>query len=210
MVNLAKALLVAMQEIGYLQKDKQVGEGKSAYKALSDNKATQGIREALIKAGIVALPTRIVLTDKCAVTNWQEQNQYGNASTKTHVFTEVLMTYTLIHAESGESAEIQAIGHGIDNGDKSAGKAMTYAKKNALLNALLISSGLDPDDTHSDDLPMPPTKQATPAERARQYINTNAQGEHRQAWLDMLEGCRSDNEVINLAKELASVLAQPV
>lgn len=156
MKELAKALLVAMQEIGYLQKDKQVGEGKSAYKALSDNKATQAIRAALIKGGIVALPTDILLTDKCQVLNWQETNQYGNASTKTYVFTEVLMTFTLIHAESGESISVKSLGHGIDSGDKSAGKAMTYAKKNALLNALLVSSGLDADDTHSDDLPTPP------------------------------------------------------
>jgi len=157
MVNLAKAILVAMNEIGYLQKDKQVGEGSNAYKGLSDQKATQGIRDALMKAGIVALNTKCRPTKNCKVQYFETINKYNKPVLQINVFTEVKMTYTLIHAESGESMTVQALGHGTDNGDKAAGKAMTFARKNSLLNALLISSGNDPEEVHSDDLPTPPT-----------------------------------------------------
>ena len=40
--------------------------------------------------------------------------------------------YLLLH-ESGESLELAGYGHGIDSQDKGAGKATTYAMKNALL-----------------------------------------------------------------------------
>ena len=113
MSKIAKAILVAMGEIGYLQKDKTVGSGGSAYKGLSDNKATQAIRDALIKAGIVAIPTRVRPTPSCKTTHYEGIDSYGKHAMKLAVFTEVLVTYTLIHAESGESVTVQAIGHGV-------------------------------------------------------------------------------------------------
>ena len=169
MKNLATALLKVMGEIAHLQSDKQVGVGNSAYKGLSDQKATGTIRKALIKYGVIALQSQI--EEETTTENWLEQSEYNGKITqkaKIQVFTRVKCTITLVHAESGESATIQAIGHGIDNGDKAAGKAMTYAKKNALLNSLLISTGLDADDVHSDDLPVrqesaPPTLPAPPS-----------------------------------------------
>ena len=88
------------------------------------------------------------------------------------------------------------------------GGATTYLRRYSI--AAVFGIAQEDDDGNSASKPEQPKKQETPAERARNYINANAQGEHRQAWLDMLEGCGSDNEVINLAKELASVLAQPV
>ena len=168
MKEIAKALLVAMNEIGYLQKDKHVGTATNGYKGLTDQKATQACRSALMNAGIVAIPVDV--QEETKLDTWLGTSNSGYETMKVHVFTKVKMTYMLIHAESGESVTVQAIGHGIDSGDKGAGKAMTYAKKNALLNSLLISTGLDADDTHSDDLPTPPppAKQTKPADPDRE------------------------------------------
>ena len=159
MKGLATALLGAMGEISYLQKDKAVGTGRNSYKALSDESATKGIRNALMKHNIVVLQSSI--DEQTEAERWQEESNYNGTvsyKAKIHVFTRVKTTFTIIHAPSGESMQVQAIGHGIDSGDKAAGKAMTYAKKNALLNCLLISTGLDADNTHSDDLPQPPAQ----------------------------------------------------
>ena len=74
-------------------------------------------------------------------------------------FTKVRLTLKVLHVDSEESIEIIGIGHGIDSGDKGAGKATTYAKKYALLNALLIPTGEDTDKTHSAEYeasPLPP------------------------------------------------------
>ncbi len=195
MKEIAKALLKVMSEIAHLQTDKQVGIGNSAYKGLSDQKATGTIRKALIKHGIIALQSQI--EEESTTENWLEQNEYNGKITqkaKIQVFTRVKCTITLIHAESGESATIQAVGHGIDNGDKAAGKAMTYAKKNALLNSLLISTGLDADDIHSDDLPTREApvaikkKKQTPSE----YIKANiANVDEQEADLVSIEVLKS-------------------
>ena len=62
--------------------------------------------------------------------------------------------------ESGESIEICGYGHGIDSQDKAAGKAQTYALKNALLYTFLTPVGAieDTDSVHSDTIPVPPAK----------------------------------------------------
>jgi hypothetical protein len=56
-----------------------------------------------------------------------------------------------------ESIEIVGYGHGIDTQDKSAGKATTYALKNALLYSFLVPTGAidDTDKTHSNDIEAP-------------------------------------------------------
>jgi hypothetical protein len=68
--------------------------------------------------------------------------------------------YILLHT-SGEFIEIAGYGQWVDTQDKGAGKATTYALKNTLLNMFLIPTGLDTDNTHSDDIETPkaPTKQ---------------------------------------------------
>ena len=53
------------------------------------------------------------------------------------------------------------------------------------------------------------TKYIPPAERARNYINANTQGERRKDWMDLLDACKTDEEIVNLAKDLAKALAQP-
>jgi hypothetical protein len=74
--------------------------------------------------------------------------------TKQSVFTEVDTRYILLHT-SGESIELAGYGQGVDTQDKGAGKATTYALKNTLLNMFLIPTGVDTDNTHSDDIVVP-------------------------------------------------------
>ena len=71
--------------------------------------------------------------------------------------------------ESGESIEICGYGHGIDPQDKAAGKAQTYALKNALLYTFMTPVGAieDTDTTHSDTIPVPqPKPKKAPAKTA--------------------------------------------
>ena len=145
MKEIATALLKVMQDIKHLQKDTSVG---SKYKGMSDEKVTFNVRQALIKHELVFVQQG--MSEEVDI-QW-ETNQYGGLLP--HTVCRVKGQYLFIHAPSGESLQVESIGHGIDKGDKAAGKAMTYAKKNALLNSLLISTGLDADDVHSDDLPV--------------------------------------------------------
>ena len=48
--------------------------------------------------------------------------------------------------------QVESFGKGIDSGDKGFGKASTYARKYALLNAYKIATGEDPDAEKSKDM----------------------------------------------------------
>ena len=91
---------------------------------------------------------------------WEEVDQYSKETpkamkTKQSIFTEVETKYLLLHT-SGESLELCGYGQGVDTQDKGAGKATTYALKNTLLNMFLIPTGVDTDNTHSDEYDVPP------------------------------------------------------
>ena len=67
------------------------------------------------------------------------------------------MTLLIVDLETGEGIEIESFGKGIDSGDKGYGKASTYARKYALLNAYKIATGDDPDAEKSPEQSAPLT-----------------------------------------------------
>lgn len=137
-----------MQDVKGIDKTMTVGEGKSAYKGVSDKEVKKIIGESMQKHGLVMLP--IETTPKIQIDRWEETSQYG-IKQKQSVFTEVTTKYLLLH-ESGESQIISGYGQGVDSQDKGAGKATTYALKNTLLYTFLVPTGSidDTDTTHSD------------------------------------------------------------
>jgi hypothetical protein len=62
-----------------------------------------------------------------------------------------IQTFKFIHAESETFVDVTTTGQGSDYGDKAANKALTIAKKYALLGALLIITGEDADNHQSPD-----------------------------------------------------------
>lgn len=153
MKEITTAILSVMKDVKNIEKDMSVGTGGSSYKAVSDTDVRNALRESMIKNGLVVIPTSIEA--KTQIDRWEEDTQYGKKM-KQSVLTEATTKYLLLH-ESGESLEIAGYGHGVDSQDKSAGKATTYALKNALLDTFLITKGEaeDTDATHSNDMPVP-------------------------------------------------------
>lgn len=158
MENIAKAILEVMGMVQGIDKDMNVGTGGSSYKGVSDKSVKLKVGEAMRKAGLVILPTKV--TPRTEVTRWEETSQYGSnppqTKQKQQVFTEVTTEYLLLH-KSGESIKLEGYGHGVDSQDKGAGKATTYALKYTLLYTFLIATGHidDADKDHSDELDVP-------------------------------------------------------
>jgi len=146
--NLAAAIIQVMNEVKNIEKNLNVGDGKSSYKGVADKDVKQKVGEAMAKAGLAILPIDIEPTIK--IERWVEETNYG-PKTKQSVFTEVKTKYLLLH-ESGQTMEIVGYGHGVDSQDKSAGKATTYALKYALLYSFMVPTGTidDADKEHSD------------------------------------------------------------
>jgi len=146
--NLAYSISMVMSEVKGIDKAMTVGKGNNSYRGVADKDVKLIIGASMVKYGLVCVPIDIKPTVK--VERWSEETQYGNKQ-KQSVFTEVLATYRITHIETNESIDIMGYGHGVDSMDKSAGKATTYALKNALLYTFLVPTGAidDTDTTHS-------------------------------------------------------------
>jgi len=161
--NLAKAVLKVMKAVSSVEKNTNVGTGRSSYKGVSDKDVKIAFQKAFIDANLVILPIKV--TPRIHIDSWEEVNQqYNTTKLKRSVFTEVDTEYLLIHAESGESQVIVGYGHGVDSQDKSCGKSTTYALKYTLLYTFLTPTGDidDSDNTHSNDIPNVPANKQKP------------------------------------------------
>lgn len=149
MKEISKAILAVMTEVKGIDKSMTVGSGNYSYKGVSDQVVKEVLQPAMVKNGLSIVPTDVQA--KVVTERWEEGGKQ-----KQSTFTEVTTKYLLLHS-SGESIEIAGYGHGIDNQDKGAGKATTYALKYALLYTFLIPTGKidDADTTHSDEVEVP-------------------------------------------------------
>lgn len=161
--NITKAILEVMKEIKGIEKDSNIGTGSYAYKGVKDQQVKQIVGKAMQSHGLAIIPTSV--EEETNFSDWDEAGKH-----KQSIFTKVRTKYLLLH-ESGESLEIAGYGHGVDNQDKGAGKATTYALKYALLYMFMIPTGDidDTDEVHSNDLPTKPsTSSPKPATSPKQ------------------------------------------
>lgn len=174
MKNIAAAIVKVMQEVKGIEKTMTIGSGNNSYKGVSDQEVKKVIGDAMAKNGLCILPTKVTPTIK--IDRWESEYN-GQKQMKQSIFTEVVTEYVLLH-ESGESINVSSYGHGIDNQDKGAGKASTYALKYLLLYMFLIPTGkIDDADAHHSDAIETPQKPLTPAEPqtdARPYLSEKA------------------------------------
>jgi len=146
--KIGMAIIKAMKALrGGIQKNSEVGSGNYAYKGVADKDVKYVIGRAMEDADLSISPIQIDATNK--VENWMDGNRM-----KSQVFCEVKTKYLLVHGPSGQNITIEGYGHGIDSGDKAAGKATTYAMKMALLYTFMVPTGDidDTDGTHSEDM----------------------------------------------------------
>lgn len=157
-MGLHSAIVNVMKAVKNIDKAMTVGTGNSSYKGVADKDVKYIIGSAMAENNLTCLP--IDIDQKIQIDRWTEETNYGPKA-KQSVFTEVKARFLLTHSLTNESIEIVGYGHGIDSQDKSAGKATTYALKNALLYSFLVPTGHidDTDKTHSDNIEVPNSSQ---------------------------------------------------
>ncbi len=183
-----------MKEVKGMEKNSHVGSGRNAYNGTKDQDVKEVFNDALSKNGLIMFPKDI--EEETQVDRW-EQEYNGNKQQKQSVFTKVKVYYTLAH-ESGESVTICGYGHGVDPQDKGAGKATTYAMKNALLYTFLTPVGKidDTDTTHSNDIATP---QPTP--KTQRVIVE----EGDDLFLKIIDGVVNKGRTLEQAKNLYNI-----
>lgn len=126
-LNVHQRLAQAMQVVSYIQKDSKPG---MKYTIVSHDAVTAKVRPALLEAGIVYYPVRC------------EHVHNGNRA-------ECSMAVRFVNIDDpADFFEVPTFGYGIDPQDKGPGKAMSYAVKYALLKAMGLETGDDPDQDH--------------------------------------------------------------
>lgn len=124
-LNVHQRLAAAMGEVDYIQKEQKKGMN---YTIVSHDAVTAKVRPVLLSKGIVYYPVRC------------DHTQDGNRS-------ECSMTVRFVNIDDPtDFFDVPTFGYGIDSQDKGPGKAMSYAVKYALLKALGLETGDDPDN----------------------------------------------------------------
>lgn len=131
MKNLLKALQTAAAAVGYVQK-----KGRNEfqqYNYVTESDVVAQTREALLERDLVLIPSVESVS----------HDEWGN--------TNILVNYTIHHTISGESLTFRMAGAGNDRnskgvGDKGIYKALTGCNKYALLKALQLATGDDPEN----------------------------------------------------------------
>lgn len=135
--NVHQRLAAAMAEVDYIQKERKQGMN---YTIVSHDAVTAKVRPVLLKNGIVYYPVRC------------EHLHNGNRA-------ECSLTVRFVNVdEPSDYFDVPTFGYGIDTQDKGPGKAMSYAVKYALLKALGLETGDDP-DTESQEFSKEDTHQ---------------------------------------------------
>lgn len=142
--NLYEKIQLVSNEVRNITKDMTVGSGNYAYKAVSDIDVTLAVKDAETKFKLVSIPIKQELI------NSEILKVLDGAKEKITYVDTIKLTLKIVDLEDINSfIEIESFGKGIDSGDKGFGKASTYARKYALLNAYKIATGEDPDNEKS-------------------------------------------------------------
>ena len=148
-LNVYQRLLAIENELTNVAKNLSVGVGKSSYKAVGEADVLKAVKPLEAKYGVYSYPSSRRIVESAVLEN--EQTDYNNNKViKKSFFERIETVYRFVNVDNpSEYIEITSYGDGIDTGDKSVGKACTYADKYALLKAYKIITGDDPDQDES-------------------------------------------------------------
>lgn len=145
-MTIYEKILAIMSEVRYLNKDDNVSFGTTKYKALSEEKVTEIMRDKLVKYKLVVYPVQ-------------------QTATRNGQITHVDVEYEMVNAENPEERiRIASCGDGADSQDKGSGKAMTYAFKYMWLRTFALPTGEDPDKVSSEELDAQAKREAVKCE----------------------------------------------
>lgn len=145
-MNIFEKIQAVSNEVRNVEKNLVVGTGNSSYKAVGDLDVVMKVKEAETKFRVVSIPVRQELVKSEIV------RVVGNNGYEKLTYSDIVkMTVKIVNLDNtSETLEVESFGRGLDAGDKGFGKASTYARKYALLNAYKIATGEDPDANKSE------------------------------------------------------------
>lgn len=147
--NIYQRLSAISTELATVAKDLEIEVTKSRkYKAVGEANVLRAVKPLEAKHGVYSFPVEREIIESGTL----ESTDF-NGNVRKQLFERIKVVYRFINVDNPEEfIDITSYGDGIDSGDKSVCKAMTYADKYALLKAYKIVTGDDPDQEASGDL----------------------------------------------------------
>ena len=133
-LNLYQRINEIRKKVDYIQKDKNVSTGTSgSYQAVTHDAVTGILRAYLIEYGVLCVPN--LVTSKA--------NEFRNVESKQFRY-DATYSFEFVNCDKpDEKLTITIEAHAMDNADKAPGKALSYAKKYAVLKLFEIETGED-------------------------------------------------------------------
>jgi hypothetical protein len=144
-MNLYQRINEVRKLIDYIQKDKQVSTGASgSYKAVTHDQVTALVRDHMVTHGIISYPVLVESTSM--------PKEVGADMVVAKQFRyEATYDFHFVNAdEPSDSLTIRIQAHAMDNADKAPGKALSYAKKYAILKLFEIETGEDDESRYQE------------------------------------------------------------
>lgn len=136
-INLFQRINQVRRGIDYIQKDKTVSTGSSGYKAVTHDQVTALVRLHMIDAGIICYP--VLVASRVADT----MDKDGKIPCR-NIRYEATYDFTFANCDDPKDViTLRIESHAMDNQDKAPGKALSYAKKYAILKLFEIETGED-------------------------------------------------------------------
>ena len=143
-LNIYQRINECRKKIDYIQKDKSVSTGGGAYKAVGHDQVTAMVRAHMVNLGIVSYP---VLVD--SIMNPPLMNVDGTQAKQMRY--EATYDFHFVNIDKPEDKlTIRIQSHAMDNADKAPGKALSYAKKYAILKLFEIETGEDEESRYQE------------------------------------------------------------
>ena len=143
-LNIFEKLSCITSELSNVAKNLEVGYGQSKYNAVGEADVLRAIKPLEAKYRIYSFPYQRTIIDSGFIDTAKGAKQ---------LYERIEVVYRFVNIDKPEEyINITSYGDGLDVGDKSVGKAMTYADKYALMKAYKIITGEDPDQNASEPL----------------------------------------------------------
>lgn len=146
--NIYKRMLAIQSELATVAKNLTVSTGgKSSYRAVGEKDILDAVKPLEQKYGVYSYPV-----DRDIVDSGEMEKQGSNGYSTISRYLRIRTVYRFVNIDNPDDhIDILSYADGIDSGDKTTGKAMTYCDKYALMKAYKISTGEDPDQKASEE-----------------------------------------------------------
>lgn len=149
-MNIFQRMLAISTELDTIAKNLEIEAGKKTYKAVSEADVLRAVKPLESKYGVYSYP---LSRDVIESVMFDGTDFKGNP--KKNYFERIKTVYRFVNVDKPDEFIDQiSFGDGLDSGDKSVGKAMTYSDKYSLLKGYKAVTGDDPDELDDAGLPV--------------------------------------------------------